>query len=265
MRLETHFTERRLLTQAISDWIHEPIHYDGVPSCSYSIGPVKVMKDGSIETENADAWAMLIPFFRNHGWMPEEETEQPAETVTDEKQTRIDISMPADDFTADQLTNLLRIFYSKQVLLNRSRECQPQSSVPYQSLARSSMVRGFSALRFRRKRWFTGWHHSLRRSGSMASDWVRRSSFALTMFTRFRSVLGVCCPSPMCTWMPQCAGSVFAPAARSSRTSFCTRSMSSQRQMGLTTSVRSASGPGMLESRMTFQTRPSGIRMVCVW
>lgn len=120
MRLETHFTERRLLTQAISDWIHEPIHYDGVPSCSYSIGPVKVMKDGSIETEDADAWAMLIPFFRNHGWMPEEETEQPAETVTDEKQTRIDISMPADDFTADQLTNLLRIFYSKQVLLNRS-------------------------------------------------------------------------------------------------------------------------------------------------
>ena len=41
--------------------------------------------------------------------------------------------------------------------------------------------------------------------------------------------------------------------------------MSSHLQMGLTTSVFSSSGPGMLESRITFHTRPSGMRMVCVW
>ena len=71
-------------------------------------------------------------------------------------------------------------------------------------------------------------------------------------------------PSPMWTWMPQCAGSVFAPALRRARTSACTVSMSSQRQMGLTTSVFSSSGPGMLESRITFHTLPSGMQMVCV-
>lgn len=132
MRLETGITVRKTLAQAIGEWIHEPAHYDGVPSCSYSIGPVKVLRDGSIETEDADAWAALTPFFQNHGWLPEAEQqlEEHVETTmesvadseapADEERKQIDISVPVEDFTPAQLNNLLRMIYSKQVLLNRS-------------------------------------------------------------------------------------------------------------------------------------------------
>ena len=116
MRLETHFTERKLLAQAISEWIHEPVHYDGVPTCSYSIGPVKVLRDGSIESENADAWAMLTPFFQNHGWLPEEEADKEV-TATDDITTH-SVSIPAVDFTAQSAANLLRMIYARQDLLN---------------------------------------------------------------------------------------------------------------------------------------------------
>ena len=132
MRLETGMTERKTLAQAIGEWIHEPVHYDGVPKCSYSIGPVKVLRDGSIETEDADAWAALTPFFQNNGWLPEAEQqmEEHIETVAagasdleaadGDGIKQIDISLPIEDFTPEQLNNLLRMIYSKQALLNRS-------------------------------------------------------------------------------------------------------------------------------------------------
>ena len=128
MRLETHTTERKLVAQAIGEWIHEPVHYDGMPSCAYSIGPVKVERGGVITSDDADVWNALIPFFRNHGWLPEEEPIQErgetprydAERLRElaEYINRVDIDFPADEVTPDQIKNFCRIMYSKQALLN---------------------------------------------------------------------------------------------------------------------------------------------------
>ena len=77
------------------------------------------------------------------------------------------------------------------------------------------------------------------------------------------TVLGVCSPSPMWTWIPQ-LGCARPPALRSFRTSSWTVSMSSQWQMGLTTSVCRSQVSAMEESETTFQARPCGSRAMRV-
>ena len=69
MRVETNMADqRKLLAQAISEWIHEPVQYEGVPSCAYRVGAVRVERGGVITSEDSQAWATLQPFFQNHGW-----------------------------------------------------------------------------------------------------------------------------------------------------------------------------------------------------
>ena len=54
MRIETGLTtQRKLLAQAIGEWLHMEPHYDGVPRCTYSIGPVRVDKDAAIRSITA--------------------------------------------------------------------------------------------------------------------------------------------------------------------------------------------------------------------
>ena len=138
MRVETHCQDRKLLAQAISEWIHEPVHYDGVPRCSYSVGPFKVERDASITCDDPDAWATLMPFLQNHGWLPTEETEAeheeatqeeaaaeetPAEENVTEETTAEDIrlhsvSIPLIEFTVESAANLLRMVHARQDLLN---------------------------------------------------------------------------------------------------------------------------------------------------
>lgn len=129
MRVETGLTtQRKLLAQAIGEWLHLEPHYDGVPRCTYSIGPVKVEKDATVVTDDLEAWTTLQPFFQNHGWTAEEpETEQPAPEADSEATgpTDIDdfeISEPAPGLTVGSLLNLIHMLYSKQYLFNRMTE-----------------------------------------------------------------------------------------------------------------------------------------------
>jgi hypothetical protein len=126
MRVETGLTtQRKLLAQAIGEWLHLEPHYDGVPRCTYSIGPVRVEKDAAIVTDDLKAWTALQPFFQNHGWATEgPETEQPA-PVADSEATDIDameISEPTPGMTVGSLLNLIHMLYSKQYLFNRMTE-----------------------------------------------------------------------------------------------------------------------------------------------
>ena len=130
MRIETGLTnQRKLLAQAIGEWLHLEPHYDGVPRCTYSIGPVKVEKDAAIVTDDLEAWTTLQPFFENHGWTAEEpETEQPAPEADSEAITEpadidaMEISEPAPGMTVTSLLNLVHMLYSKQYLFNRMTE-----------------------------------------------------------------------------------------------------------------------------------------------
>jgi len=129
MRVETGLiTQRKLLAQAIGEWLQMEPHYDGVPRCTYSIGPVKVGKDAAISTNDLEAWTTLLPFFQNHGWAAEEpETEQPAPEADSEAAGPADIdgmeiSEPAPGLTVGSFLNLVHMLYSKQYLFNRMTE-----------------------------------------------------------------------------------------------------------------------------------------------
>ena len=144
MRIETNIPDRKTLAKAISEWIHEPVHYDGVPRCSYSIGPVKVEHDGAIACDNSDAWMTLMPFFQNHGWLEAAEAELPApiqeqnekseeaenENGTDDDFiltppvlepptiTETSVGIPLNTLNVAELGNLLRLVYTRQDLIN---------------------------------------------------------------------------------------------------------------------------------------------------
>lgn len=129
MKVETGLTtQRKLLAQAIGEWLHMEPHYDGVPRCTYSIGPVRVDKDAAIVTDDLEAWTTLQPFFQNHGWAAEEpQTEQPAPEADSEAAAPADIddmeiSEPAPGLTVGSLLNLIHMLYSKQYLFNRMTE-----------------------------------------------------------------------------------------------------------------------------------------------
>lgn len=131
MRVETGLTtQRKLLAQAIGEWLNMEPHYDGVPRCTYSIGPVKVEKDAAIVTDDLEAWTTLQPYFQNHGWTTEEpETEQPTPEADSEAATEhsdgiddMEISEPAPGMTVGSLLNLIHMLYSKQYLFNRMTE-----------------------------------------------------------------------------------------------------------------------------------------------
>ena len=148
MRIDTYGANRKLVAQAISEHIHEPVTYTGVPKCAYIIGEVTVERDGSVTTENADAWAALMPFFTASGWEEEAraqmqehlevvtetaehaEEEQASETeADDEKETaQADSEAPGIEcmavryslfeFTVAGLTNFVKTLYTHQKLIN---------------------------------------------------------------------------------------------------------------------------------------------------
>jgi len=124
MRMETHTTDRKLLAKAIGEWLDSDVRYDGMPHCTYSIGPVKVDREGVITTDDQEACDTLQPFFQNHGLTTEESNMiSIKETLaqTPEIDT-MEISVPAPDLTVIALHNLIRMLYSKQYLFNRMTE-----------------------------------------------------------------------------------------------------------------------------------------------
>ena len=137
MRVETNTTDRKLLANAIGEQIHEPVRYDGVPRCTYSIGPVTVERDGAITSDDVDVWMTLMPFFENNGWLeqaqnqmcehlesltaapePTPETEPDSKAETAEPVTATCVSIPMGDATPENIVNLLRMLYARQKLIN---------------------------------------------------------------------------------------------------------------------------------------------------
>ena len=126
MRVETNMADqRKLLARAISEWIHEPVQYEGVPSCAYRIGTVRVERGGVIASEDSQAWATLQPFFQNHGWAEDadtaEEAPAPMPETTDcaSLPNLLEISEPVPGATVNGLKNIVFMLHGKQKLLNK--------------------------------------------------------------------------------------------------------------------------------------------------
>ena len=130
MNLNTHPENRKEMVKAISEHIEVRAQYMGIPTYAFVIGPLTVNRDGSISCEHPEFLDALKPMLIEHGWLDAEaEAEAPAEAPADSKEipedtepirvAQMEITMPVENWTVAQLTNLLRTFYGKQYLINR--------------------------------------------------------------------------------------------------------------------------------------------------
>ena len=130
MKLNTHPENRKDMVKAISELIELPSAYMGMPSAAFQIGSITVSRDGSIDCEDETMIETIKPMLTEHGWLDTEaEPGTSAEAPADSKEIpddtepirtdRMDITMPVENWTVGQLTNLLRMLYSKQDLINR--------------------------------------------------------------------------------------------------------------------------------------------------
>ena len=130
MNLNTHPENRKDMVKAISELTELPSAYMDMPSAAFQIGPITVNRDGTIDCEDETMIETIKPMLIEHGWLDAEaEPETIAEAPDDSKEipedtepirvAQMGITMPLENWTVGQLTNLLRMIYSKQYLINR--------------------------------------------------------------------------------------------------------------------------------------------------
>lgn len=66
MNIATQASNRKVLAQAISDEIHEPVRYLGVPSCAYRVGGYTIDRDAVM---HGDDFEPLRGFLLRHGYV----------------------------------------------------------------------------------------------------------------------------------------------------------------------------------------------------
>ena len=126
MKLNTHPENRKKMVRAISELTGLEATYMFTPTYSFQIGPVTVNRNGTIDCEDETMVETIKPMLIENGWLDDEvETEAPVDSKEIPEDTepirvaQMDITMPVENWTVAQLTNLLRMLYSKQYLINR--------------------------------------------------------------------------------------------------------------------------------------------------
>ena len=121
MILNTHPNDRKEMVKAISELTGLEASYLYMPTCAYQIGPVTVNRNGSISCEDATMVETILPMLIERGWLDaEQETEKaPADSEAPAIVRVMKLTIPIEGWTVSQMTNLLRMIYSKQRLINR--------------------------------------------------------------------------------------------------------------------------------------------------
>ena len=130
MKLHTQPQNRKEMVRAISELTGLDATYMFTPTYSFRIGPITVNRDGTIDCEDETMIETIKPTLIENGWLETEtEPEAPVEAPDDSEAipedtepirvAQMDITMPVENWTVIQLTNLLRTFYGKQDLINR--------------------------------------------------------------------------------------------------------------------------------------------------
>ena len=136
MILNTHPENRKAMVKAICELTGMNATYLFTPTYAYQIGPSAVNRGGCIDCEDEALLSTIKPMLIERGWLEAEtqdemptEPESPADSkeVPDTMETigveQMDITMPIPGWTVAQMTNLLRMLFSKQNLINRMLGC----------------------------------------------------------------------------------------------------------------------------------------------
>ena len=140
MILNTHPENRKEMVRAISELTGTDAVYMFTPTYAFTIGSITVNRDGTIYCEDETMIEIIKPMLTERGWLepehgseseaePEREKESRHEPPADLEEipeadegltvARMDITMPVEGWKVGQLTNLLRMLYAKQDLINR--------------------------------------------------------------------------------------------------------------------------------------------------
>ena len=125
--MELHFNvtgeKRKDMVRAIEKKLDVKSKYLGMPSAAYQIGAYKVLKDGTLEFDNAESIEesskVIDACVLATGTHPKEWDENPTETPQSED-LGLTVAMPKDYFTEETLENLKNIVASKQTLIKKA-------------------------------------------------------------------------------------------------------------------------------------------------
>ncbi len=107
--------ERKKLAMRIAEYEGCQTQYLGAPTFAYAAGRCKVLKDGTVETENEDS--ALLTFLEGLGGVTEPTETDSAET---EDAVRISICLPAHDMSERQIQNVFDMVESKKTLIQKA-------------------------------------------------------------------------------------------------------------------------------------------------
>ena len=121
MKVQTNTTVRKVLADELSRLIGEPFKYLGAPTLAYQVGPYTLTRDGTIE---GDDFTAIRDFLIENNYVSAEAlpaTANNADTASEEVSDEVDqlsLSIPLHDYKASQLSILLKVLYSRQLLIN---------------------------------------------------------------------------------------------------------------------------------------------------
>ena len=132
MILNTHPENRKEMVKAICELTGMNATYLFTPTYSYQVGPITISRDGSIDCKDEAMIEAIKPMLIERGWLEAEaqdkmpveieslaDSKELPETVETINAEQMDITMPIPGWTVAQMTNLLRMLFSKQNLINR--------------------------------------------------------------------------------------------------------------------------------------------------
>lgn len=118
----TFHTDRKAMVRIINEAAGVPSRYLGAPTMSYQIGSITIDRNGTLITENEEEGEKAMAALKEQGITPEEE---PVETT--EEQTAslppidgLEVSIPRDKMTDEQLDNLKKMVEAKSSLIQHA-------------------------------------------------------------------------------------------------------------------------------------------------
>ena len=118
----TFHTDRKAMVRIISEAAGVPSRYLGAPTMSYQIGNINIDRNGVLTTENEEEGERAMTALKEQGITPEEEPAETAEAQAADLPPidGLEVSIPRDKMTEDQLDNLKKLIEAKSILIRHA-------------------------------------------------------------------------------------------------------------------------------------------------
>lgn len=112
--------DRKTVAKALAEALGEKQRYMGPPSFSYQVGPYEILRDNTIEVDEAKADLGLLRNLNAQGFIDDS---------WDEGRSIMEISLPLTGHDGRTLNNLVRMLYSRAEIINKAIGCAGTFSI----------------------------------------------------------------------------------------------------------------------------------------